>query len=132
MGAPGFWDNQEKAQQTVSQLKSLAAVVKPLDVARITSLAKRCRVLVTVEEHSGMGGFGAAVLEALAQAGVQIPSRCLAIPDRLIEHGNTGSLLSGLGLDAKGIVESVTSLLQQAERGQSRGDGGAPPRGVKP
>ncbi len=33
MGSPGFWDKQEKAQQTVAQLKSLKAVLKPLDEA---------------------------------------------------------------------------------------------------
>jgi hypothetical protein len=31
MAAPGFWDNQELAQQTVAQLKSLRALLKPLD-----------------------------------------------------------------------------------------------------
>ena len=33
MAAPGFWDNQDKAQSTVGQLKSLNALVKPLDEA---------------------------------------------------------------------------------------------------
>jgi 1-deoxy-D-xylulose-5-phosphate synthase len=88
-----------------------ARFVKPLDVDRIVALAKRCRVLVTVEEASGQGGFGSAVLEALAEAGVQLPTRCIAIPDRVIEHGNSDAVRASLGLDAAGIVKAVGALL---------------------
>ena len=33
MGAPGFWDNQEKAQQAVGELKSLRSLMKPIGAA---------------------------------------------------------------------------------------------------
>ncbi len=89
-----------------------ARFVKPLDVSRIASMASRCGAIVTVEEHAAMGGFGAAVLEALAEQGVVVPARCLAIPDRLIEHGNPDHLLAELGLDADGIARGVRSLLE--------------------
>ena len=46
-----------------------ARFVKPLDRERIVALARRCRALVTVEEHAAPGGFGAAVLEVLADGG---------------------------------------------------------------
>jgi 1-deoxy-D-xylulose-5-phosphate synthase len=43
------------------------------------------------------------VLEALAAADVMVPVRVLAIPDRLIEHGDPAAILAELGLDAAGI-----------------------------
>jgi 1-deoxy-D-xylulose-5-phosphate synthase len=88
-----------------------ARFAKPLDRERIVALARRCRALVTVEEHSGQGGFGAAVLELLAEAGVQTATRCLAIPDELVEHGDSDAIRAELGLDAAGIAQAVRALL---------------------
>jgi 1-deoxy-D-xylulose-5-phosphate synthase len=90
-----------------------ARFVKPLDRQRIIALARRCRALVTVEEHTGLGGFGAAVLEILAEAGVRVPTRCLAIPDRLVEHGDRDVICAELGLDAAGIARAVALLLAE-------------------
>jgi 1-deoxy-D-xylulose-5-phosphate synthase len=105
----------EAAVQLASDGVSVAVLnarfVKPLDTGRIEALARRCKALVTVEEHSGMGGFGSAVLEALAQAGIRVPTRCLAVPDRLIEHGNPQALRASLGLDTAGIERAVLELL---------------------
>ena len=63
--------------------------------------------LVTVEEGSVMGGAGSAVLEALAEAQLMRPVLLLGLPDRFIEHGDPGKLMSDLGLDAVGIEASV-------------------------
>jgi 1-deoxy-D-xylulose-5-phosphate synthase len=91
-----------------------ARFVKPLDREKILRLAERCRSLVTVEEHAGMGGFGSAVLELLAEAGCERPIRCLAIPDVLVEHGNSDAQLAALRLDADGIADAVRGLLAKA------------------
>jgi 1-deoxy-D-xylulose-5-phosphate synthase len=90
-----------------------ARFAKPLDRERIVRLARRCSALVTVEEHSQIGGFGAAVLEALTEAGVSVPTRCLAIPDRLIEHGDPKEIRRDIGLDREGIVRAIRSLLAE-------------------
>jgi 1-deoxy-D-xylulose-5-phosphate synthase len=92
-----------------------ARFVKPLDRDRILELARRCRVLVTVEEHSVMGGFGSAVLELLAQEGVSVPVRMLGIPDALIEHGESPA---SLGLAPSDIQAAVVSLLARAGSGR--------------
>jgi 1-deoxy-D-xylulose-5-phosphate synthase len=88
-----------------------ARYAKPLDAARITALARRCGRVVTAEEHAGPGGFGAAVLEALAAAGLALPVRCLAVPDRVIEHADPAALRRELGLDSAGIAGAVRDLL---------------------
>jgi len=85
-----------------------ARFVKPLDHARIIALAKRCRVLVTVEEHSVSGGFGGAVLELLAREGIHTPVRTLGVPDLLIEHGESAA---SVGLAPSDIRAAVTALL---------------------
>ncbi|HBZ71378.1 MAG TPA: 1-deoxy-D-xylulose-5-phosphate synthase [Deltaproteobacteria bacterium] len=90
-----------------------ARFAKPLDAQRITALARRCGAVVTVEEASGMGGFGSAVLEALSAAQLCVPVRCLAVPDRLMEHGSPAKELSAIGLDAPGIARAVRELVQR-------------------
>jgi 1-deoxy-D-xylulose-5-phosphate synthase len=96
-----------------------ARFVKPLDRERIVGFARRCGAVVTVEEHSAMGGFGSAVLEALAEAGAPTPTRCLAVPDRLVEHGNPAVIAGSMGLDAEGIERAVRELLGAARDGST-------------
>jgi 1-deoxy-D-xylulose-5-phosphate synthase len=88
-----------------------ARFAKPLDRDRIGALALRTGAVLTVEEHAGMGGFGSAVLELLAEVGHKGPARCLAIPDVLIEHGDPDAQQRAVGLDAEGIARAVRELL---------------------
>jgi 1-deoxy-D-xylulose-5-phosphate synthase len=88
-----------------------ARFAKPLDTKRIVALAQRCRAIVTVEEAAGAGGFGSAVLEALAEAGVAVPVHCLAIPDRIVEHGDPAAIRASFGLDAEGIARAARALI---------------------
>jgi len=81
--------------------------VKPLDVDLVKQLAANHDYLVTVEEGATMGGAGSAVLEALAEAGIEIPTLVLGLPDKFIDHGDPAFLLSQCGLDAAGIERSV-------------------------
>jgi 1-deoxy-D-xylulose-5-phosphate synthase len=107
---PALEAANELAADGVSVAVLNARFAKPLDEARIVALAKRARALVTVEEAAGQAGFGSAVLEALAQAGVTRPVRCLAVPDRLIEHGNPDKQRAALGLDAAGIARALREM----------------------
>jgi 1-deoxy-D-xylulose-5-phosphate synthase len=108
---PALEAAEDLAGRGISAAVVNARFAKPLDVERIVPLALRCGAVVTVEEHSGMGGFGGAVLEALAAANAQVAVRCLAIPDRLVEHGNPGALRAEMGLDAPGVAAAVQDLL---------------------
>jgi 1-deoxy-D-xylulose-5-phosphate synthase len=84
-----------------------ARFVKPLDRSTILHAIRECPLVVTVEEGMLMGGFGSAVLEAAADAGLDAGHvRRLGIPDRYIEHGARNELLADLGLDAAGIARS--------------------------
>jgi 1-deoxy-D-xylulose-5-phosphate synthase len=90
-----------------------ARFVKPLDHQTVLRAVRGCRFVVTVEEGALMAGFGSAVLEAAADAGLSTAHvRRLGIPDQFIEHAERGELLADLGLDAAGIA---TACRQVAE-----------------
>jgi 1-deoxy-D-xylulose-5-phosphate synthase len=93
----------EKLDATVANMR----FAKPLDVALVTELARRHDAIVTVEEGTVMGGAGSAVLEALAEARIEIPVLTLGLADTFSEHGDPGKLLTMYGLDAAGIEQSI-------------------------
>ena len=73
------------------------------------SLYRRLPVLSSPSKRPRwMGGFGSAVLEAAADAGLDTRNvRRLGIPDYFVEHGERSELLADLGLDAEGIAADV-------------------------
>ena len=91
-----------------------ARFAKPLDADRIASLAARCRRVLTVEEGTGLGGFGAAVMEVLAERGVGAAIHSVAIPDQIVEHGSPDQIRAAFGLDAAGIAAAARQLAQRS------------------
>ena len=87
--------------------------VKPLDVDLVRQLAGSHALLVTVEEHQVMGGAGSAVCEALNRLGIERRVLLLGLPDRFIDHGDPGKLLSSVGLDAAGIQKAVQNAIAE-------------------
>jgi 1-deoxy-D-xylulose-5-phosphate synthase len=92
-----------------------ARFVQPLDAEAIVALARRCGRVVTIEEAVLAGGFGSAVLEALAAHGVTVPSLRLGVPDTLVPHGTRGQLLEGLGLTPDGLTSRIGAWLAAGE-----------------
>ncbi len=80
--------------------------------------------MVTLEENSIAGGFGAAVLEwAAAEGGAGGPQvKLCGIPDKFQEHASRDELLASLGLDAAGIATTVRKQVSEAA-GNSQGTG---------
>lgn len=97
----------EELDATVANMR----FVKPLDVELVKRLAQEHDFLVTVEEGCIMGGAGAAVMEALAAAGIAKPVLNLGLPDNFIDQGDPAALLASVGLDAKGIAASIRARL---------------------
>lgn len=93
-----------------------ARFCKPLDTETILRAVEHCNFVVTVEEGCLMGGFGSAVLEAAADAGLNTSRiQRLGIPDQYVEHGEREELLADLGLDAEGIVRTCRQRAQALE-----------------
>ncbi len=101
----------EQLNATVANMR----FVKPLDVELVKQLAADHDFLVTVEEGCVMGGAGAAVAEALAQAGIVKPLQIIGLPDKFIDHGDPAKLLSSVGLDANGIAASIKARFLSGE-----------------
>ncbi len=93
-----------------------ARFVKPLDRELILSLARRIKKVVTVEENALQGGFGAAVLELLAQEGLNIPVKMIGLPDKFIEHGAPDLLREKYGLTPEKIAQNTLSWLEELDR----------------
>ncbi len=85
--------------------------VKPIDEALIVELAGNHSLLVTIEENAVIGGAGSEVERVLAENGLTVPVLRLGLPDRFIDHGEQGQLLSELGLDKEGIVRTIREKL---------------------
>jgi 1-deoxy-D-xylulose-5-phosphate synthase len=87
-----------------------ARFIKPLDTELLLSLARSAEILITVEDHVVNGGFGSAVVEALADQGVHVPVRRLGIPDRHVPHGNPAEQHEELGYGPQAIRRVLAEL----------------------
>ena len=80
--------------------------IKPLDEELIVAAAKETGKVVTVEEHSVIGGLGSAVCDALC-AKAPVPVLKIGVQDVFGESGPAAKLLEKYGLDGKGVYESI-------------------------
>jgi 1-deoxy-D-xylulose-5-phosphate synthase len=114
----------EVAQQLGREGWSVALInarfAKPLDAPTIVEHARGKKLVITLEESALPGGFGSAVIEALADAGVRdqevrsVPVRRIGLPgDRFVDHGSVTDLRRSLRLDAAGILEQVHDALSE-------------------
>jgi 1-deoxy-D-xylulose-5-phosphate synthase len=84
-----------------------ARFAKPLDEELICCLAAEKQFLVTAEEGTEAGGFGALVAAMLQDHKILASVLRIAVPDRIIPHGAPNLLHAKYGLDADGIVEKI-------------------------
>lgn len=84
--------------------------IKPIDAELITATAKKTGKVVTVEEHSVIGGLGSAVCDVLCE---KAPTKVLKIGvnDTFGESGPAVKLLAKYGLDAEGIYNKIKAFL---------------------
>ena len=90
-----------------------ARFAKPLDEDLILRLARNHEALITVEEGA-MGGFGAFVLQLLAEHGALdrgLKVRTLNLPDRFQDQDKPELMIADAGLDTAGIVRACLSAL---------------------
>jgi len=115
MALPALNAAQLLSDAGVSACVVNARFVKPLDSGLITSLARKIKHVLTVEENAVSGGFGSAVLEELYPSGLEgLNIKLLGIPDRFIEQGSQVQLRKDLGLDAEGIAREALALLKKS------------------
>ena len=84
--------------------------IKPLDKELVAASAKKTGKVVTVEEHSVIGGLGSAVCDALAEL-APTPVKKIGMQDMFGESGSAAALIEKYGLDAEGVYKSVKEFL---------------------
>jgi transketolase len=85
--------------------------IKPLDTALLEQLAKKCKAIVTVEEHSVYGGLGEACASFLLQNNLIRPFKIIGIPDEYTITGSQQDIFNHYGITQDGIATTVTGLL---------------------
>ncbi|WP_225849458.1 1-deoxy-D-xylulose-5-phosphate synthase [Streptomyces sp. HPF1205] len=88
--------------------------VKPVD-AELPALAARHRLVAVVEDNGRAGGVGAAVAQALRDAGVDVPLRDFGIPQEFLAHAKRGEVLADLGLTPAEIAGRIGAALTRIE-----------------
>jgi 1-deoxy-D-xylulose-5-phosphate synthase len=97
-----------------------ARFAKPLDTDLLLRLAREHEVLISIEEGA-IGGFGAQVLQTLAEHSVLdtgLKVRCMMLPDQFIDQDSPAAMYARAGLDAKGIVAKVFEALGRDARAE--------------
>jgi transketolase len=90
--------------------------VKPLDTQALLRAAEGSRLVVTIEEHTVVGGLGSAVAETLIEGmpGAAPPLRRLGIPDAFAEnYGSQDQLMEIYGVQPPGIMRAVRDGLRR-------------------
>ena len=84
---------------------------KPLDETLLINIARTHRRLIVIEDASREGGIGSAVLELLADHGIQVPVERFGLPDRFIEHGSVGEQRKDCAMDGESFARAFRAAL---------------------
>ncbi len=86
--------------------------IKPMDRATILEVARKCRAVVTVEEHQVEGGMGGAVAELLAKE-LPTPQEFVGMQGVYGESGSPGDLIEKYSLSSKDIISAVKKVIRR-------------------
>ncbi len=100
---------EKLAEQGINATVVNIATIKPLDNDLIIEAAKNTKKIVTVEEHSIIGGLGSAVAEVISE-NYPVPLKRIGINDVFGQSGDPASLLNHYGLTVENIIDTVKSF----------------------
>ena len=87
--------------------------IKPFDNEAIVEASRDCGAILTIENHSVIGGLGGAVCEALGDHGVSCLVKRLGFPDTFMESGDDDQIFASFGMDVDGVVRHAEELLSR-------------------
>ena len=85
--------------------------IKPIDEEIILTAARECRRIITVEEHSIIGGLGEAVCSVVSEK-MPVPVRRIGVMDQFGHSGPAAEVLRDYGLTAENIVAAVREMVR--------------------
>ena len=103
---------QLKKQGSLSVRVINMPCIKPLDEDLVLRAAKECKKIITVEEHSTIGGLGEAVCSLLSEK-CPTPVRRLGVPDSYGHSGPAWEVLKDFGLHADAIAEAIQEFAKE-------------------
>lgn len=110
------FESIEAANQLNTKGISAAVVnmhtIKPLDTETLDAIMANCKMLVTVEEHSVVGGLGSAVAEYKCAKRNSPPQLMIGLPDRFDKAGDYRFVLEKHGLTGASIAVRVTEFMR--------------------
>jgi transketolase len=86
--------------------------IKPIDREAILVAAQTTKHIVTVENHSVIGGLGSAVCETIAEEGVPCRVHRVGFQDIFLESGDDEELFTKYGMNTGNIVQKVNDILK--------------------
>jgi len=112
----GVYPSLEAAEKLSSQGISVRVInmasIKPIDKEAVIKAAKETGVILTVEEHSIIGGLGSTVAEIISQ-NKPVPIKFVAVPDEVTYSGCADDLLDYVGLRRNNIAQAALELLSK-------------------
>ena len=103
--------NCEKAAHNLDATLVDMRFVKPLDEKLLRELSATHQYFVTVEDNATAGGAGSAVSEFVLNNKLDVKVKNIGLPDKFTEHGTRAEIISGVGLDEEGILDSARSFI---------------------
>ena len=90
-----------------------AAYLRPFDQAALLQSAEKTGRILTIEEHSVVGGLGAIVAETVARAGLSVKLDQVALPDQDLEVGVPADLYEYYGLTTAHVAKKALNLARR-------------------
>jgi 1-deoxy-D-xylulose-5-phosphate synthase len=90
-----------------------ARFLKPLDEKLIIGSAMKTKKVVTIEDHSIIGGLGSNVLQMLNKFGLKIDIKLFGYPDQFVAQGTRNDLFRIYKLDSHSLAHEILKLLQK-------------------
>jgi transketolase len=103
---------EELSREGIDVMVVNSHTIKPLDADAIVAAAKKCRAIVTVEEHQVAGGLGSAVSECLAKT-LPTPIEFIGVQNHFGESGAPEELLERFGMGVSHIKKAVKTVLKR-------------------
>ena len=103
---------EELAREGVEATVVNMSTIKPLDAELVVRVARQCGAVVTAEEHSVIGGLGAAVAAVLGEE-YPVPLRRVGIRDRFGQSGRPEELMAEYGLTAATVMRAAREVLRR-------------------
>lgn len=109
----GFSIAEEMKKEGINITLINSRFVKPLDEELILSVAKKHKIIVTIEDNVKIGGFGSLINDLLINNKYEGDILNVALPDKFIEHGSPEELYKLCKIDKESIIEMIRNKISK-------------------